>query len=44
MGKLDRKSVIVTGAARGIGTAIARACVEEGAQVVTVDVDPQSFL
>ena len=40
MGKLDGKSVIVTGAARGIGTAIARACVQEGAQVVTIDVDP----
>jgi NAD(P)-dependent dehydrogenase (short-subunit alcohol dehydrogenase family) len=40
VGKLDGKSVIVTGAARGIGTAIARACAEEGARVVTVDVDP----
>jgi NAD(P)-dependent dehydrogenase (short-subunit alcohol dehydrogenase family) len=40
VGKLDGKSVIVTGAARGIGTAIAAACVQEGAQVVAIDVDP----
>jgi len=40
VGKLDGKSVIVTGAARGIGTAIVRACVDEGAQVVAVDIDP----
>ena len=40
MGKLAGKSVIVTGAARGIGTAIAQVCAEEGAQLVLVDVDP----
>lgn len=40
MGKLAEKSVIVTGAARGIGLAIAGLCVEEGARVTVVDVDP----
>jgi len=39
MAKLAGKSVIVTGAARGIGAAIARSCVAEGAQVVLIDVD-----
>jgi NAD(P)-dependent dehydrogenase (short-subunit alcohol dehydrogenase family) len=41
MGKLDGKSVIVTGTARGIGTAIMRRCVEEGANVVVIDIDPK---
>ena len=41
VGKLAGKSIIVTGAARGIGAAIAQSCVEEGAQVVVVDIDPQ---
>jgi 2-keto-3-deoxy-L-fuconate dehydrogenase len=36
---LDGKSVIVTGAARGIGTSIAEVCREAGANVVVVDVD-----
>ena len=40
MGKLAGKSIIVTGAARGIGAVIAQTCVEEGAQVLVVDVDP----
>ena len=40
MGKLAGKSLIVTGAARGIGAAIAQACIEEGAQVVVIDLDP----
>ena len=40
MGKLAGKSVIVTGAARGIGAAIAQSCVEGGARVVVVDIDP----
>ncbi|KQM21987.1 glucose 1-dehydrogenase [Novosphingobium sp. Leaf2] len=37
MGKLDGKVCIVTGAARGIGAAIARAFHEEGATVVMTD-------
>lgn len=37
MGKLDGKTAIVTGAARGIGAAAARRFVEEGGQVMLVD-------
>lgn len=40
MGRLDGKSVIVTGAARGIGRGIAGACCDEGAAVLMVDTDP----
>jgi 3-oxoacyl-[acyl-carrier protein] reductase len=36
---LEGRSAVVTGAAQGIGLAIARACVEEGASVVIGDVD-----
>jgi 2-keto-3-deoxy-L-fuconate dehydrogenase len=41
MSRLAGKSIIVTGAARGIGAAIAQACAEEGAQVVVIDLDPR---
>jgi NAD(P)-dependent dehydrogenase (short-subunit alcohol dehydrogenase family) len=41
VGKLVGKSIIVTGAARGIGATIAETCVEEGAQVLVVDIDPR---
>lgn len=34
---LTGKHIVVTGAARGIGAAIAKACVEEGAKVALVD-------
>jgi len=37
---LDGKSVLVTGAARGIGAAIAEAVVEEGGAVALLDIDP----
>jgi len=37
--KLDRKHAVVTGAARGIGEAIARCFVEEGASVAWLDRD-----
>jgi NAD(P)-dependent dehydrogenase (short-subunit alcohol dehydrogenase family) len=37
---LDGKSVIVTGAARGIGAAVAEAVVEEGGAVAMLDIDP----
>ncbi len=37
---LDGKSVLVTGAARGIGAAIAEAIVEEGGAVALLDIDP----
>jgi NAD(P)-dependent dehydrogenase (short-subunit alcohol dehydrogenase family) len=39
MGRLDGKSVIVTGPARGIGKAISEACAAEGAGLVLIDVD-----
>lgn len=35
---LDGKSVLVTGAARGLGAAIARCCVDHGATVIVSDV------
>lgn len=37
IGSLDGKVVFITGAARGIGAASARRCVEEGARVVVAD-------
>ena len=39
MGRLEGKSVIVTGPARGIGKAIAQSCAEEGAGLILVDID-----
>lgn len=39
MGRLIGKTALVTGAARGIGEAIARAFVQEGASVVLSDID-----
>src|ERR1043166_9341243 len=39
MGKLDGKTAIVTGGARGIGLAIARGYIGEGARVVIADID-----
>jgi len=39
--KLKEKVVVVTGAARGIGHALARRFGEEGAQVVCADINPQ---
>jgi NAD(P)-dependent dehydrogenase (short-subunit alcohol dehydrogenase family) len=39
MGLLDGKKVVVTGAGRGIGAAIARLAAQEGASVVVNDVD-----
>ncbi|WP_238368483.1 SDR family NAD(P)-dependent oxidoreductase [Mesobacterium pallidum] len=40
MTRLTGKSIIVTGAARGIGLGIASACRREGARVLAVDIDP----
>ena len=40
MSALDGKSVLVTGAARGIGAAIAEAVVDDGGAVALLDVDP----
>lgn len=42
-GKLEGKVVIVTGAAKGIGYALARGCCSEGAAVVLCDVDLESL-
>ena len=40
MSALEGKSVLVTGAARGIGAAIAEAVVDEGGSVALLDIDP----
>lgn len=40
--KLDGKVAVVTGAARGIGQASARALCEAGARVVLCDIDPEA--
>jgi 3alpha(or 20beta)-hydroxysteroid dehydrogenase len=37
MGQLEGKSIIITGAAQGMGSVHARRCVEEGARVVVTD-------
>jgi len=39
MGKLENRICLITGAARGIGEAIARAYANEGAQVIVTDID-----
>ena len=39
MGRLNDKVALVTGAARGIGEAIARAYVREGARVWVTDIE-----
>jgi len=39
--RLDGRRIIVTGAAAGIGRAIAERCLAEGAAVAAVDLDPQ---
>src|SRR4051812_10987512 len=41
MGRLEGKSIVVTGAARGLGEAYARAAVAEGAAVVINDIDAE---
>ncbi|MDN5938517.1 MAG: SDR family NAD(P)-dependent oxidoreductase, partial [Salinisphaera sp.] len=41
MGRLQDKTVMITGAARGLGAACARLCAREGARVALTDVDIQ---
>ncbi|MBS1880688.1 MAG: glucose 1-dehydrogenase [Actinobacteria bacterium] len=41
MGKLDRTSIVVTGAARGIGAGLARRLAEEGADVIAADLNAE---
>src|SRR5262245_6647713 len=40
-GRLAGKRMVITGAARGIGRAVASRCIGEGARVVVVDLDPE---
>ena len=42
MNRLNDKTVLVTGAGRGIGAAVARACAAEGAFVYVTDIDRDS--
>lgn len=41
--KLENKTSVVTGGARGIGLAIVRAYLDEGASVVVADIDPAAI-
>ena len=41
--KLKGKVVAITGAAQGLGQALAQRCSEEGAQVVVGDMNPVSY-
>ena len=41
MGKLEGKTVLITGASRGIGLAIARALDREGAKLILVGLHPR---
>jgi 3-oxoacyl-[acyl-carrier protein] reductase len=40
MGRFDGRIALITGAARGIGYAIAQRFAQEGARVAVVDLDP----
>ena len=42
MGQLDGKTIIITGAAQGMGAVHARRCVEEGANVVLTDLQTEA--
>jgi NAD(P)-dependent dehydrogenase (short-subunit alcohol dehydrogenase family) len=44
MGRLDRKSIVVTGGAQGIGRAIVEKCVDEGAAVSFFDINDAAGL
>jgi L-fucose dehydrogenase len=40
--QLENKVIVITGGAKGIGAAIARACAQEGAVPVVIDRDPEA--
>ncbi|MEM9174967.1 MAG: glucose 1-dehydrogenase [Myxococcota bacterium] len=42
MGQLDGKTIIITGAAQGMGAVHARCCVEEGARIVLTDLQAEA--
>jgi NAD(P)-dependent dehydrogenase (short-subunit alcohol dehydrogenase family) len=44
MKRLDKKRCLVTGAARGIGAAIAKAFIDEGAQVMLADINQMGVM
>ncbi len=42
MNRLNKKTAVITGAARGIGEAIASAFIDEGAEVLVTDIDKEA--
>lgn len=42
MGQLDGKTIVITGAAQGMGAVHARRCIEEGARVVATDLQVEA--
>lgn len=44
MPRLQNKTALITGAAQGIGAAIAKAFIDEGAQVILTDIDDEAGL
>ena len=42
MPRLQNKTALITGAAQGIGAAIAKAFIDEGARVILTDIDDET--